>query len=130
MSLVYEEQEIDTHAGDAPLQWSYEERLTKAAQWAAAPGEKLSLAYLEGFYNVPAAEIQARAKIITPFKKEVVNIAPGPDYADNKPEEKEGEETLGEWDDDGEWKEPDEESPADGLNTIEDPNDLAALFKL
>lgn len=118
MSLVYEEQGIDTNAGDAPLNWPHEERLEKAAQWAAAPGEKISLTYLADFYNVPEGEIQARAKVITPFTKEVIKVTPGPDYADHKPEEKEKEETLGEWDDDGEWKDGEENDAPEGFDEI------------
>ena len=119
MSLVYEEQGIDTNAGDSPLQWPYEERLTKAAQWAAAPGEKISLTYLADFYNVPEGEIQARAKVITPFTKEVIKVTPGPDYADNNPEKEEEEAGLGgEWDDDGEWKDGEENDAPEGFDEI------------
>ena len=118
MSLVYEEQGIDTNAGDAPLNWPHEERLEKAAQWATAPGEKLPLAYLEDFYGVPTQEIKQRAATITPFRKEVINIAPRRDYADHKPEEKEKEETLGEWDDDGEWKDGEENDAPEGFDEI------------
>lgn len=119
MSLVYEQNDIDTNAGDSPLQWSREERLAKAAQWAAAPGEKLPLAYLGEFYGVPQGEIQERAKTITPFRKEVINIAPSRDYADNNQErEEEGERTLGEFDEDGEWTDSEESDAPEGFDEI------------
>lgn len=118
MSLVYEQNDIDTDAGDAPLNWPHEERLEKAAQWATAPGEKLPMAHLEDFYGVSAQEIKQRAATITPFKKEVISLPSGPDYADHKPEEKEKEETLGEWDDDGEWKDGEENDAPEGFDEI------------
>lgn len=118
MSLVYEQNSIDTDAEDAPLSWPYEERLTKAAQWAAAPGEKISLTYLADFYNVPEGEIQARAKVVAPFKKEVISIKPGPDYADNPEEKEEEERTLGEFDEDGEWTDGEENEVPEGFDEI------------
>lgn len=118
MSTVYEEKGTDTNAGDAPLNWTYEERLAKAAQWAAAPGEKLPLAYLGEFYGVAEGEIQERAKTITPFKKEVISIKPGPDYADNPEEKEEGEAELGEFNEDGDWTDGEENEVPEGFDEI------------
>ena len=119
MSTVYEEKGTDTNAGDSPLQWPYEERLTKAAQWATAPGEKLPMAHLEDFYGVSAQEIKQRAATITPFKKEVISLPSGPDYADNPAEKEEGEgEMFGGLDDDGDWTDGEESDAPEGFDEI------------
>jgi hypothetical protein len=112
MSIVYEDQGIDTNAEDAPLNWPHEKRLERAIQWAIAPGANLPVKYLADFYRVTTEEIRNGAKKLAP---------PAESKSDYKEsgERVEGERKIGGLNDDGEWEESEDESPPEGVHEIE-----------
>lgn len=80
--------------------------------------------FLADFYNLPIDEVKVAlaTRSFVPFRRREVMPAMFGCFSQDDMEE-----NCGELDDDGEWKET-EENPMDGLDTVEDPSELVALF--